>query len=115
MDGQEEWDGVTERRKKHYCVQEVVIVNIQNMVANIEKCIKQNGEILSKGLVTLNEKQVEILTLLFGKDMKGGLITKVQLQEKKIETQERAIKKLWTLNVSVGLLLAGGIVKVWFL
>ena len=82
---------------EHDCIQQVAINDIKNSVANIETCVKQQNERITKAL-----------DLLFGENMEGGLITKIKMHAQSLG------RLWWILGFILFVFLSTGI-KVWFL
>ncbi len=80
----------------HQCIQQLPINNISNSIANIDKCLEK-----------IIKMQMEERELLYGKDLNGGLITKVGINSQSI------YRAWWFIGLVVFVIFGTGI-KVWF-
>lgn len=104
----EEWDGKTERRKgPHDCIQKISINDILHNMNTIRDSIVRQEVALNAYMKVQNEKQGEIYDLMFGKDMKGGIVMKLGIHSASLD------RLWWFVGVLVFLIL-GTSVKVWF-
>jgi hypothetical protein len=89
------------------CVQQIPINDIKNSVLNIEACITRQEKIINKAMIDLTLQQKKITDILFGKDMNGGIITVIKVNEK-------AVARMWWILGSLLLIIVGTSIRIWF-
>ena len=90
-----DWDG--RERRQHNCIQEVAINTISNSIGNIET-----------NIASMATKQNDALTLLLGKDMNGGLVTRVS------NLKQSQFRLWWFVGVTASIII-GTAIKVWLI
>jgi len=81
----------------HICIQQIPINDIKNSLKNIEAAQHD-----------ISKRQQQVLEMLLGKDLNGGLVTQTRLNF-------QSILRLWWIVGVIAVAIIGGSIKIWFL